>query len=90
MYLSCYVVNIVPFRSSPLAESAGSSDIESWLKQSDLDSSQVSKVLESVNISQSRVERTYSAYADEPLTSSVDTLDTSVSMLSHVFRYTSE
>ena len=72
-------------------ESAGSAaDLDSWMAESSLESVHLSKTSQHVSVSESRMERAYAAYADEPLTSSVDTLESSVSMLSHVFRYTAE
>ena len=65
-------------------ETATSRDVESWIDEESshhhvmTSQSTTSASLEHVSITtESRVGRTYAAYADEPLTSSVDTLDTS-------------
>lgn len=65
-------------------ECAARSDLESWMEQTSEEISQTSN-LERITVSNS-----FTAYADEQLTSSSDTLENSVSMLSHVFRYTAE
>jgi len=66
---------IVPRR---IYESASTSEVESWVHEAQVDSSQVSRVLEQtrMSITQTSASRSYSAYSDEPLTRTSDIIDT--------------
>jgi hypothetical protein len=61
-----------------VAESVRGSEVESWVHEAQIDSAEVSRVLEEtrISITSSSSRRAYSAYADEPLTSAHDIVDT--------------
>jgi len=66
---------IVPRR---IYESASTSEVETWVQEAQVDSSEVSRVLEQtrISITQTSSSRSYSAYSDEPLTRTADMVDT--------------
>lgn len=54
-------------------ESASKMELESWIRESSVSTREVSKIIQRVS---EVSERSYLAYADEPLTTTQDTLDT--------------